>query len=344
MTTALTILEQKLNAPETTRKLAVALNLNPDDEEGQRQAFKYASSVLAEVAKTAGDSKKDLTVCVPDSIVQAMIDAAQYQLAIDGRQLAHLVKYGNRATFMPGYRAYIYKIKQNYPDADITVECIFDGDTLKIWGDDTGQHYSLTKGSDPFDQSIGKFKGVLFAVSYTDGGRLVSKVMAVPKDRIERARKAAKQDYIWASDYFEKAKAAAIKNACKTLFTSIQGLQDMAREDNEVNYDIDKQPAAATRPSIVDNINATLAPEPKAEVVDDSVIEAEVVEDNTEVVRQAVEQAGLEAANLGMAELLEWSKGLTDDEKEYATPHKAAWVKIAKEADANKNQEEDLPI
>lgn len=337
MTNALTIIEKKLTAPETTRQLALTLGLDPENEKESAKAFKFASSVLAEVKKTAGDAKKDLTVCQPDSIVQAMIDAAQYQLAIDGRQLAHLVKYGNRATFMPGYRAYLYKIKQHYPDADFTIECIFEGDDVKIWADEDGQHYTLAKKSDPFKQDIKAFRGVLFAVSYTDKGRLITKVMAVPRDRIDRARKAAKQDYIWSSDYFEKAKAAAIKNACKTLFTSIQGLQDMARADNEANYDVDRQPAAPERKSVVDNINASLAGEP------DEIIDAEVidVEPEPEVDTAALKAAGDDAASQGMAAFKAWANSISEAEKAEAGQFKTEWVEIARGVD---EQNEEIPL
>lgn len=341
MSNALTIIEQKLTAPDTTRQIALALNLNPDDESGQRQAYKYASSVLAEVKKTAGDDKKDLTVCAPDSIVQAMIDAAQYQLAIDGRQLAHLVKYRNRASFMPGYRAYLYKIKQHYPDADFTVECIFEGDKVDIRASSDGGHsYTLTKASDPFAQDIKSFRGVLFAVSYTDKGRLINKAVAVPKDRIERARKAAKQDFIWSSDYFEKAKAAAIKNACKTLFTSIQGLQDMARADNEANYDLDRQPAAPERKSVVDNINESISggQAAESEILDADIID---IEPEPEVDLADLKAAGDAAAANGMESFKAWANSITDAEKAEAAQFKNEWLATARNFDT---QNEEIPL
>jgi recombinational DNA repair protein RecT len=337
MSNQLAVIEKKLTSPDVTNKLALALNLNPQDENAKNQAYKYASSVLAEVAKTAGDSKKDLTVCQPDSIVQAMIDAAQYQLAIDGRQLAHLVKYGTRASFMPGYRAYLYKIKQHYPDADFTIECIFEGDDVKIWAEDGTQHFTLKKNSDPFDQSIQKFKGVLFAVNYTDNGRLVQKVMAVPKERIARARKAAKQDYIWTSDFFEKAKAAAIKNACKVLFTSLQGLQDMAQADNENNYDVSRQEAAPTRKSIVDNINAELSTKPEQpDVIDIEIVDSEPQEPD---VSEYIEAGAIAAAG-GVESYKTWLGGLGDEIKPHIRHMHSEWTRIAKEAEA----EDDFPI
>lgn len=290
MSNALTVISETLRAPETTGRLMLALGYNdPKDPQALNDAKRYAASVLAEVEKTAGDSKKDLTVCRPQSIVQAMVDAAQFRLMIDGRQLAHLVKYGSNATFMPGFRGYLFKIKEAYPDADFVVEPVYQGDELRIWEADGVQHYELKKNS-VFNDGPDKFQGILFAVTYTDQGRLVRKVQAVPKARIDRARGAAKQDFIWKSDYIEKAKAAAIKAACKVMFASIQGLQEMLAYDNRKHYDIEK-PIDDIRPgSIVDNLNKTLDPEiidqepapaGQDEAQGDDVIEGEVLPQET---------------------------------------------------------------
>lgn len=317
----LTVIENKLLSEETANRLTLALNLDPKNEADHRKAKKFAHSVLAEVQKSATDVKRDLTVCTPDSIVQAMIDAANFQLAIDGRQHAHLVKYGTSANFQIGYRGYLYALKRAYPDADFTVELIFEGDDVKISVTDEGQTFVLDRKSDPFNQDKAKFKGVLFAVTYTENGRLVKKCMAVPKERIERAKKAAKQDFIWNSDYFEKAKAAAIKNACKTMFASIQALQDMIEHDNK-DYDPDRQPAAETRSKIIDNINASVTGEVAEE--EPEVIEGEII---------TLFDDGKAAAENGVESYTEWLSSLTDEQKEEIRPRHKELSKIAKEID-----------
>lgn len=334
MSNALAIIEQKLNSDQTKGKLLSLLGVSADNERGQQEAYRYASSVLAEIQKTAGDPKRDLTVCNPDSIVRSMIDAASFGLTIDGRQHAHLVKYGNTATFQIGYRGYLAKIKEHYPDADFTVELIFEGDDVKIWSEDSMQRFTLSK-ADPFAQNEVKFKGVLFAVSYTDNGKQIQKVTAVTKERIERAKRAAKQDFIWKSDYFEKAKAAAIKNACKYMFASIQGLQEMIRYDNENNYDVDKK-AEPTRSSIIENINKTVKPDSDYEP---DIIEAEIIEDAIDV--DALKEAGAEAAAGGVDTYKTWLATLADDEKAPIKKHHAGWTEIAKAADLAKSEPDD---
>ena len=90
MSNQLAVIEQQLTSKDVTNRLAVALGLDPADEKAQTEAFKFASSVLAEVKKSEGAQYGDLTKCTPGSICQAMIDAANFRIAIDGRKLAHL--------------------------------------------------------------------------------------------------------------------------------------------------------------------------------------------------------------------------------------------------------------
>lgn len=262
-------IRQEIFNDKVLNRLAVALG-EPTNGVAQNQAvMKYPASVIAEIERTMGDEKKDLSKCTPHSIAQAMIDSARFRMMIDGRQHAHLVKYGNAVQFQPGYRGYLAKIKETYPDADFIVEPIYEGDELKMWGADGVQHYELKKGA-AFNDGDKGFNGILFAVTYTDNGRLIRKVNGVSKMRVDRARKAAKQDYIWSSDYIEKAKAAAIKSSCKVTFAALQGLQDVIRFDNDHHHEVNGQPEDTRAGSIVDNLNSTLAPQPQT-------IEAEAV-------------------------------------------------------------------
>lgn len=230
-------------------RLAMALGLDPKKDNAE--VTKYCASVLAEIEKSTHDSKnthdlkKDLTGCAPDSIVQCMIDAARFGLMIDGRQHAHIIKYGCLAQMQIGYRGYMYLIKKKYPDADFTVAPIYDGDDLVIKEENGAQLYTLER-KNPMQDSEELLQGVLVAVSYTDpsSGRLIQKVTPVPRSRIDRARSTARHDGIWQKDFIEKAKAAAIKNACKHMFATVTALQDAIAYDNEMNSDvIEHEPA-----------------------------------------------------------------------------------------------------
>ena len=278
----LQLITKELKSDKTLNRTIMALGEDIQSDSAKAEARKYAASVIAEIEKTAGDTKKDLTSCNPHSIAQAMIDAARFKLAIDGRQHAHLIKYGNSASLQIGYRAYLAKIKEAYPDADFVITPIYKDDELKVWDDDGVQKYTLKK-NNPFADGEDGLQGVLFAVNYTDNGRLVQKVTPVPKSRIDRARKAAKQDFVWRSDYIEKAKAAAIKNACKHFFASLQGLQEVAAYDNEANYDVNKRdepPASA----LLDNLNSDILNEPAKDYDEETGEIIEVSEDEVVVI------------------------------------------------------------
>jgi len=250
-------IQQELKSEKTLNRICMALDLTAGNDNAKAEARKYAASVLAEIEKSAG-SKNDLTACNPHSVAQAMIDAAKFKLMIDGRQHAHLIKYGQSASLQIGYRAYLAKIKEAYPDADFVVTPIYEGDDLEIWDEGGTQNYKLKK-KNAFSDGENGLQGILFAVTYTDNGRLCRKVTPVPKSRIDRARGAAKQDFIWKTDYIEKAKAAAIKNACKHFFASLQGLQDIAQYDNEANHDPNKGLKAAP---LIENLNNEIFNEP----------------------------------------------------------------------------------
>lgn len=255
----LTVIEQKLTSPDVTNRLIVALGLPPNDEKAQSEAFRYASSVLAEIKKVDGDPKRSLSGCTPDSIVQAMVDAANFKLAIDGKQHAHLVKYGNNATLQIGYRGYIAKISEHFKDADFTAEAVFKGDVLAMSDNGGFQTYTLSK-ADAFADGWQNLQGVVVRLSYSKGGEKYQKVTAVSKSDLEKIRKSAKQDFVWNQWPIEKSKAAAIKRACKIQFADVMGLQEVIRYDNEMHF-TPIADASPTRSSIIDNINKTVQPE-----------------------------------------------------------------------------------
>jgi len=354
MANQLAIIENKLTSPAASNQIAIALNLSPEDEKAVNKANKYIYGVLSTIKESVG-GKNDLSTCNEDSIFATMIEAANRGVFIDGRQHAHLIKYGNKCTFQMGWRGYLAKIKEYYPDADFIVEPVYSGDEVKIWNENGMQQYTHKK-SGAFRSGEKDFIGILFAVTYTDNGRVIQKVADIPKERIDRAKRAAKQDFIWKSDYVEKAKAAAIKNACKQLFASIQGLQDIVDYDNQ-NYDPNNQPATPVRKSIVDNINQTVKeekPTTKAQETpqaDEDVIEGDyaTVEEeqptqpvNEEYAKQLIAD-GEAAANRGWHAYKEWATGLPDDDKDIVRDRHAGWTEKAREITKAQQAQETPP-
>lgn len=259
-------IESELRRKETSGRLALALGYSGKDENGKSEAFKYISSVLQQIKKTEcapgeRDSKllaKDLTFCTSDSIVSAMIDAASFRLPIDGRNLAYLVKYGDKATFQPGYRGFLYKIAEHYKDVDFTAEIVFEGDELTLSDNGGFQSYTHVR-KDPFQRDQNKMIGLITCLSYTDGAGRHSKIAALPKAEIDQIRRAAKQDYIWASWFFEKAKAAGLKRLCKIHFATIMGIQELAQYDNAAHFTLSTPEGDRLTPSNADDLHKKLS-------------------------------------------------------------------------------------
>ena len=225
-------IDATIKSQKTMNRLAMALGYDDaqNDDRGKKEAVKYASSVLAEVEKN-----KDIQRCSPESVVQCMIDAAQFKISIDGRQHAHIISYGSTASLQIGYRGYLKKLSEYYDNVDFTAEPIFDGDEFSVHDEDGFQKYHLKK-SNPFMDDKDKLQGVFVCISYEKNGRKFQKISSMSKEEIEKIRSTAKSKNIWDKWYLEKAKVAAIKRACKIHFASIQGIQEMAQYDNTENH------------------------------------------------------------------------------------------------------------
>ncbi len=281
MNQALETINNTIKSKAVMNRLAMALGYADaqSDPKGHAEARKYAASVLAEVERTAGAKNNDLTKCQPESIAQSMIDAAKFRLEIDGRQYAHLISYGGKATFQIGYRGFIAKIAEYYQDVDYTDGAIYEGDQFSISEKDGFAEYTLER-KDPFaDES--KLVGVFVSISYTKGGRKFQKVATMNKAEIQKVRACAKQKFIWDAWYVEKALVACIKRASKKQFQTVSGLQEMIRYDNDSNFILtDGEFNKKEEDSITDNLNKQIAAEiPKAKQdpdPDDEITDVEV--------------------------------------------------------------------
>ena len=172
-----------------------------------------------------------------------MIDAANFRLPIDGRGLAHLVRYKSgtaanpvfRASFQPGYKGFLFKIAEHYKYVDFTAEPVFEGDELTLSDNGGYQTYTHIR-KDPFQRDQSKMIGLITCLCYSDDAGRHSKIAALPKGEIDQIRKAAKQDYIWAAWFFEKAKVAGLKRLCKIHFATVMGVQELAQWDNNEHF------------------------------------------------------------------------------------------------------------
>ncbi len=334
---ALTVITEKLTSKDMSKQLTVALDLNPDDEAGHREAFKYASSVIAEIAKTQGAEYGDLTKCDPQSICRAVIDAATFKVQIDGRKMAHLEsRYdkavgGPVATLQIDTNGFIAKIKEAHPDAEFKIQPVYKGDDISIKTEGGVQSFDYSS-NNPFGK-LQDLEGVVVQISYTNGGRMTSDVHTVSRADLNMIASKGK-GLAWKDFPLERMKTAALKQAAKWHFRQNSLLQKIIAYDNK-NFDLQHQPAAATRSSIIDNINKELQEPEKKEP---EVIEAEVVDEPEPEIEmgdyEALKDAGDAAADEGVESYTSWLAGLdAETEKPLIKQHHKDWTKTAKEVD-----------
>lgn len=334
MTTALTVITERLTGKEITKQLVVALDLDPADEAAQREAFKYASSVISEISKTQGNQYGDLTLCSPDSICRAVVDAAQFKVQIDGRKLAHLESRWDKnqkcniATLQIDTNGFVGKIKEHYPDAEFKIQPVYKGDTVSITTNAGVQSFEH-KSENPFGK-LADLEGIIVQISYTNGGRMTSDVSTISIEELRVIRSKGKGK-AWEDFPIERMKTAALKRAAKWHFRQNATIQDIIDYDNK-QFVMDKPDATDVRPTIIDNINESVKPK-----VEEEIEEAELVEDESEIEMgdyDALKEAGDEAADEGVAAYKEWLASLDEEtEKPLIKKHHKAWTKTAKEAD-----------
>ena len=294
-----------LKTKEVTGKLKLALG-------DQEEAYKYIGSVLSEIQKSMSDPKKDLSLCTPDSIGRAIVDAASFKLPIDGRGYAHLVKYGTTATFQVGYKGLIAKISEVYQNVNFTAEIVFKDDELSISDVDGYQAYTHKK-KNPFESNQANMIGVLAVLQYENHGKKYQKIVTMPKSEVDQIRKTAKQDYIWSAWYYEKAKVAALKRLCKINFATVMGLQELIAFDNNENHSVEAKPVA-------NDINKIIENELEAEYIDVTpMYEEEIVAPAKNGILpeelEILKGEGYEFAEQGVEKLQSWKKSLTAQQK-----------------------------
>lgn len=340
----LAVIEKKLTSKDITNRIAISLDLDPEDEIAQKEAFKYASSVISEIAKTEGQEYGDITKCTPESICRAIVDAAQFKIQIDGRKLAHIEsrwdksQKANVAVLQIDTNGFVAKIKEFYPDAEFIITPVFKDDTVEIYGDD-GKKTFKHKSNNPFG-GVNDLQGIVVQISYTMGNRRTSDVHTISVDDLKKVASMGKST-AWKDFTIERMKTAALKRACKWHFRQNSLIRSIVDYDNR-QYRINENEASPVRSTIIDNINRSIENGPAGSSGDDEVIEAEAADGDAGRSRDDLVEAGSNASSKGVGVYKEFIKTLTDKEKEKIKDNHSDWSRAAKEADENKD--DDLPI
>jgi len=163
-----------------------------------------------------------------DSIFVALFKkVADTGMYIDGK---HITINPNGVSY--DYIAYKNKMLMVYPESQVDVQLVYEGDTTEF-SKQSGQVVYRHILTSPFESKDEDIIGGYCVIKNKRGEFLTT----ISKADIEKHRGVAKQDYIWAAWYKEMALKTIIKKAVKVHFDDIyQGMEDL---DN-TQYDLEK--------------------------------------------------------------------------------------------------------
>jgi recombination protein RecT len=212
------------------------------------------------VAMHAVNSNPDLLACTPLSIVEAIREAAALRLEPTGLLGdAYLVRYGDKARLMPGYRG-LAKLARRSGDVEVI-------DAQVVYQHDV---FDLRLGSDPgithvpvIDGDRGSYRGA-YAWARLTTGELVVEWMSLADIEAVRKVSKAKNDGPWVTFWSEMARKSALRRLMKHLPLSTDAEQALRLESEAEQAAVQEAPR---RPSAaVTAIHARLGIPP---VVDD---------------------------------------------------------------------------
>lgn len=213
--------------------LIKATGLNQQELQSKLISFAYATKSMLDNAKIP------LANLDPNSIREAFKASLDTGIPVDKRQLAYIVKYGNKIEYQIGFKGFISRIKEIYPTASVKAELVFPGDVFTVEKVD-GQAKYTHKVANPF-ASIRTMIGVYAYIQYTDKGKEYSFIETMSKEEIDKIKSKAKTAYVWSDWYGEMAKKAVIRRLCKTLFIGDPKIAIMEDLDNK-SFDIQQEP------------------------------------------------------------------------------------------------------
>ena len=140
------------------------------------------------------------------------------------------------------YVAYKNKMLVAYPESEIDIQTVYEGDDFSCYKQNGLVYYNHTI-KDPFNGNDDDIKGAYCVIK----NKRANFITTMGRDEITKHRRVAKTDYIWSQWFKEMCMKTVIKKACKLHFNDIYTtIEEM---DNE-NNDIEK----AVKPTELENL------------------------------------------------------------------------------------------
>ena len=185
---------------------------------------RFLKSALLAVAR---DPK--LQQCSPLSLFTAVVNAAELGLDFTpSKGAAYIVKFGDKATFMPGYRGFIDLAKRTGDVKKIEAVIVRENDRFEI-------QYGLNPDIDhkpPKKGERGQLIGVYAVATFKDGEKQFDYMTREEIDAIRKRSKASGSGP-WVTDYEEMARKTVVRRLFKYLPSSSDLLDKALEADNE---------------------------------------------------------------------------------------------------------------
>lgn len=227
---------------------------------------------LLKIALSATSRTPALLACTPQSILLAVMQAAELGLEAGGLLGdGYLVPYKGKAQFIVGYRGLINLARRSGQMRAIEAHVVRTADTFEVeFGLETKLVHRPSLHGDP-----GDIVAVYSVAHFRDGGYQVEVMTRAEVDAI-RKRSEASDSGPWVTDYAEMAKKTVIRRLCKYLPLSpelAKALEHEAAIDQNapspiVDIDLvaDEQPPAIDRgDSLAAKVAAKNGKAPKGE-------------------------------------------------------------------------------
>lgn len=192
-------------------KLALPKHVTPE---------RLARIVLTEIRRTP-----KLLECNRESLLGAILQAAQLGLEPGVLGQCWIIPYGKDATFVPGYRGLAQLAWRSSQIASITARAVFDGDTFSFdFGEDLISHR-------PSGETDPERLTHAYAIIRTTGGGKLWDVMTRGEIERIRSRSRAGSTGPWKTDYAEMAKKTVLRRLFKIAPCSAELQTAMALDD-----------------------------------------------------------------------------------------------------------------
>lgn len=240
---------------------------------------------LLRIAMTTIRTTPKLLQCNVESLMAAVMEAAQ--LGLEPGILGHcyIIPYGSEATFVIGYRGMIDLARRSGNIESIYAHEVYENDYFKLrYGlDEELVHIPWHLREDTKPTKSGDIRGAYMVAKFKDGGYYIH---YMPKAEIDEHRKRSKaaNSGPWVTDYIEMAKKTVVRSAWKWLPISVEIMRQVEAADETVKTDI--APDMADVPALDDGV-IDITPMPTETQQNNQGTEAET----NEVIRPVTDQA-----------------------------------------------------